>query len=1226
MFTVAKVVLFIIHLFLTCFLLLRFCSKWGFLYVQKLAYLFKKPYNPCIYQGFIVLLQQLSKPSIMKRTKVFYNVLILLATLLLTACQDQKGIPVVSSPEKNLVLSDHISNQKVMSICEDKYGQIWIGTFRGLNKYDGNQYHQYYCVDDSLGLPDNHITHIYRDSHNRLWVATVNGVCLYQANGNFNRVSINGTNKNIEKILEDKEGRIFFLTITDLYQYDENTNTAIIKLSKMLEKNCYNISCHIDRKDVMWIVTPYSVKGYRTQDLKLISQSPVQNYPIVSFLLDGHQLYLSGYNGMQLFDTNTRKWQHLPVALQGLQIPNDMVNCIHPYGAKGNLLLSTTKHGLFYFNAQEGTILPQSDKNFPFEVPDMQVNKMLTDSKGNLWLGSEDDGVKTIYRYKDMFNSMPALQRAIGKQPVLSVATDRNHHLWISTKKNGLLKYDAKSHKLTTIAGISCSDISSIEEDRDGNIWVSTLYGLNKIDGKTEKVTTYNEADGVKGFQFYDRASCKLSDGTLIFGGTQGLTIFNPQNVNTNQQISLLFETLKVHNEIMLPGKNGCIKESMEESPHIHLSYKQNSFSIAFSAIDYSDYKHIHYFYQMAGFDNTWIDAGNNNEAYYSNLPAGNYTFKVKMVGSNSDNTIAEKSILVSIAPEPWNSWWAWCLYLIIMGCVGFVIYRQKMRISIEKNMVQKAKDEKEQEQRINKMNMSFFANISHEFRTPLTMISGPVEQLCESESINKHDKLLLNIINRSVDRMLRLVNQLLDFNKLENDTLRLHVKQTDIITEMKRIMDLFIVNTEEKGITLNCHGLEGSYLMLLDSDKLEKIINNLMSNAMKFTPSGGKIDVSFDTGTTNKGEQIITITVADTGKGIPQNEVENIFKRYYQLNNQSTGTINWGTGIGLYYARSLAVLHHGDLKAGNRKDCQGAIFTVTLPTDESLYAANEKALLEQDQKMAFPLHDSQKVADKVSQDNSTDNRPKILIVDDDTEVVHYLRTLLASSYRIIYRFDAESALKATREEEPSLILSDVVMPGMSGYDLCKEIKQDIQLCHIPVILVTAKTTTENQVEGLNSGADAYVTKPFTPKVLLAMINSQLTNREKTKTILTNATETDKNVEEVLSPQDKLFMDELYHMMEQELANSELDVNKVTKLMHISRTKLYYKVKGLTGENPSVFFKTYKLNRAATLIVEGKYNISEIAYMTGFNTLSHFSTSFKKQFGCTPSEYSKKTY
>ncbi|MCW4084636.1 ligand-binding sensor domain-containing protein [Segatella copri] len=257
----------------------------------------------------------------MKRTKVFYNALILLATLLLTACQDQKDSPVVSSPEKNLVLSEHISNQKVKSICEDRYGQIWIGTFRGLNKYDGNQYHQYYCVDDSLGLPDNNITHIYRDSHNRLWVATVNGVCLYQANGNFKRVSINGTNKNIEKILEDKEGRIFFFTMTDLYQYDENTNTAIIKLSKMLEKNSYHISCHIDRKDVMWIVTPYSVKGYRTQDLKLIAQSPVQSYPIASFLLDGHQLYISGYNGMQLFDTDTRKWGGSPCSIARLANP-----------------------------------------------------------------------------------------------------------------------------------------------------------------------------------------------------------------------------------------------------------------------------------------------------------------------------------------------------------------------------------------------------------------------------------------------------------------------------------------------------------------------------------------------------------------------------------------------------------------------------------------------------------------------------------------------------------------------------------------------------------------------------------------------------------------------------------------------------------------------------------------------------------------------------------------
>ena len=1096
----------------------------------------------------------------------------------------------------------------------------------------------------------------------------------------------------------------------------------------------------------------------------------------------------------------------LPETLRNWKLAHDMVNQIHLYGKDG-LLLNTGKHGLWLLDSHK-QLVHQSDKNFPFDLGDMQVSKIFTDSKGNLWLGSEEDGIKTIYRYQDMFNGNLALQRSIGKQAILAVVPDQTNHLWIATKKNGiyvydlhskqaqqipyiyhngnddkknlitnifvdannyiwlanvenvhkckyedgrlsimesypifaamnfeqdkfgniwvstanvnifcisakdntvskkqlfpmtftfvpgllrlqnnnllvcafsepilemngntfdaqefkispedwkkcikrsvfiptktfqdskgniwlgtvsngLLKYDAHTRHIAPIRGLSCSDISSIEEDRNGNLWISTMYGLNKLDTKTGKVTSYKEADGIGGFQFNDRASCKLKDGTLVFGGTHGLTIFNPRNAMTNQSINLMFENLKVHNQLVQASEKGNIEESMEKAPHIHLGYKENSFSISFAAIDYSDYKRIHYFYQMEGFDNAWIDAGSNTEAYYSNLPAGCYTFKVKIVGNDTNHTIAEKSIKVSIAPEPWNSWWAWTLYILIAAGIGYNYIRFKQRINIEKEMARKAEEEKKQEQRINKMNMSFFANISHEFRTPLTMISGPMDQLCESTDISKHNKQLLNIINRSVSRMLKLVNQLLDFNKLENDTLQLHVKPCDIITEMQRIMDLFIVNAEEKGIALNCHGLEGTYLTWLDADKLEKIINNLMSNAMKFTPYGGKIDVSFDTKLDKQGKQWILITVADTGKGIPEKELGNIFKRYYQLNNQSTGTINWGTGIGLYYARSLAILHHGILTAANRKDCQGAIFTLKLPTHEGIYPDSEKKDLEEDKKMELSLSDPSNIANKLEQEKEDDTRPKVLVVDDDTEVVHYLRTLLGTTYRVIYRFDAESALKAIREEEPSLVLSDVVMPGLSGYELCKEIKEDIQLCHIPVILVTAKTTAENQVEGLNSGADAYVTKPFTPKVLLAMINSLLTNREKAKTILNNATETDKSVEEVLSPQDKAFMDELYKIMEQELANSELDVNKVTELMHISRTKLYYKVKGLTGENPSVFFKTYKLNRASALIVEGKYNISEIAYMTGFNTLSHFSTSFKKQFGCTPSEYSKKNY
>ena len=416
--------------------------------------------------------------------------------------------------------------------------------------------------------------------------------------------------------------------------------------------------------------------------------------------------------------------------------------------------------------------------------------------------------------------------------------------------------------------------------------------------------------------------------------------------------------------------------------------------------------------------------------------------------------------------------------------------------------------------------------------------------------------------------------------------------------------------------------------------DKLDKIVGNLLSNALKFTPNGGKVELCFDVITREEAARLFTLTdkdidtqyvkvaVADSGNGIPEEQLEKVFERYYQLDNQSKGTYNWGTGIGLYYARSLALLHHGYLKAGNRTEGSGAVFTLLLPVNDLSYTPEECTLPEEEQNKAFPIQTEEQYqlenTESIRQQKQT-----LLVVDDDTEVAHYLKALLSPVYKVVCRFDADSAFKAMSEEAPDLVLSDVVMPGRNGYDLCRQIKEDLQLCHIPVILVTAKATVENQVEGLNTGADAYVTKPFEPNYLLALIKSQLKNREKVRSLLSRSTQTDEIEENVLSPQDNTFMTELYHLMENELSNPELDVARMTELLKISRTKFYYKVKGLTGENPSVFFKTYKLNRAAKLIKEGKYTISEIADMTGFSTLSHFSTSFKKQFGTTPSEYSK---
>lgn len=655
-------------------------------------------------------------------------------------------------------------------------------------------------------------------------------------------------------------------------------------------------------------------------------------------------------------------------------------------------------------------------------------------------------------------------------------------------------------------------------------------------------------------------------------------------------------------------------------NPDINLKYDQNGFSISFAALDYSESERLHHYYKLDGFDQYWINAHNNKEAYYANLPAGTYTFRVRITQNDQSTIVGENAIRVIVHPAPWATWWAYTFYLIAGITILAFFIRAMWRIRAEKQAVLRAEQAKAQEQFINKMNMSFFANISHEFRTPLTMISGPISLLYSSSDITGENKNLLRIVQRSVNRMLRLVNQMLDFNKLENDTLKLKVRPTEIVVFLKELTDIFRVNAESKSITMITNGLEGSFIAWIDEDKIDKIFTNLMSNALKYTPAGGRINVNFDIVSGEDAVQAVKIEVINTGQ-IPDDKLEKIFERYYQISDEHGGIYNWGTGIGLYYARSLARLHHGSLTASNLKDDNKVMFTLIVPVGQSAYSEAERSHEQVNQLEAFPLEENPL---PVKPDPDLDKEKKtIMVVDDDSEVAYYLELLLGSDYQVVCRFNAESALEAITESVPDLILSDVVMPGKDGYWLCREIKESLQLCHIPVILVTAKTTIENQVEGLNVGVDAYVTKPFEPHYLMALIKSLLNNREKTRSLLSRSTQTDKMDENVLSPQDNMFMTELYHLMESELSNPELDVTRMTQLLKISRTKFYYKVKGLTGENPSVFFKTYKLNRAVELLKEGKYTISEIADMTGFNTLSHFSKSFKQQFGIPPSEYLK---
>lgn len=1340
--------------------------------------------------------------------------LFILSACLLTGCatHDHEGHrKLLETP----VITNDISNQKVTSFAEDVQGHIWIGTFRGLNRFNVYEYHQHFCTADEFTLPDNQVQCLYKDSHDRLWISTVNGMALYTEQDDFRRIPMDTRSRNSAQILESQDGRIFINTMVELAVYDEASQSFDTILSSVNGQMPAASQCFMQKSgEYLWLTSSTHLLKYDLATMQLAASVPVGGFPSCFNLLADDMIWMCSPGRIDIYDTSEGRFVETPEGLSSHRLFNKaQVSYIFQYGDA--VLLNTEKDGMFIYHMTEDVLYHQSEKGFPFEVPDVKITTMFLDSNDNLWIGTYDQGYHVIYAYEELFNNDNWLKSSLGHKSVVSVDCDSKDNLWISTLKdgfylynssssvfrkidlgrlynyeqaekmdigqvfvdskdkvwlsgnngvsrcrfngkdlvvektwpaffamaisedsdgriwigslgenvyyispddqlrtmktisspftftpyclplsdgtvlsasfqhglaqldgkanhsrqisiperqwqdcirrsvfvpvsmhqskdgtiwigtlaNGLFRYDLEANNLEHISGAPCLDITAIEEDEAGNLWVSTQYGLGKYDRQTKDFTNWFADDGIGGNQFYDRASCQLSDGRIVFGGTHGLTVFDPEYVTQIRDIPLYFEDLKIHNVLIRPGAGECIDKALTYNPVIDLEHEQNCFSISFAALEYGDYERVEYQYMLDGFDGHWIDANNNREAYYSNIPAGRYVFKVRIMNQDRSSVLAEKEIAVLIGPSVWFTWWAILIYMIIAAGIVALIVKVRRQVEIEKLAKQKAQQEKEQELKTNQMNMSFFANVSHEFRTPLTMILGPVSQLAESSKMTMENRRLLDIVQRNIYRMQRLVNQLLDFNKLENDTLKLKVRETDIIAQLNNLSDIFRVNAEEKGILFNTYGLEESFTIWADDDKIDKMCFNLLSNAMKFTPHGGKVELIMDVVTREEVEsdfslndkdtdaRWLKIQVKDSGPGLPEDQLEKIFERYYQLDHHSSVKSNWGTGIGLYFARTLAEMHHGYMKAANRKESVGAVFTLVLPVSETSYADNEKV---RDDSSRQPIYQTSSINYKVVQEVEEDqNRKTVLVVDDDADVIHYMRELLSSRYNVLSSFSADEAYTLIKEHAPDVVISDVVMPGKTGYDLCRKIRDNIQMSHIPVILLTAKAMVEDQVTGLDCGADAYVTKPFEPQYILALISSQLRNREKVKTMLSQSTDIEAIGEDALSPQDNAFMTELYQLMENYLSNSELDVARMTEMLHISRTKFYYKVKGLTGENPSVFFKRYKLNRAAQLLSERKYNVSEIADMTGFSTLSHFSTSFKKQFGVSPSEYIK---
>ncbi len=865
------------------------------------------------------------------------------------------------------------------------------------------------------------------------------------------------------------------------------------------------------------------------------------------------------------------------------------------------------------------------------QLTSANIAKRLSD--GRIVFGSLSGGISVITpstmteRHYDLPLDKPGLFSC------RDLTEGRDGTIWIATIGMGLLQLDLPTGEVTRHRAPNvCDDMSCLLADpSDGTIWIGTLNGLSHFDPTSGQFLTFYEADGVQGDEFFERCAIYGPDSTLVFGGKLGLTLFSPSQVTPQMSRRLKLSQVLVGSHILTPGYRGhgyaFETDATGEPQRITLPHDMENLRLCLSTLNYGDYSRPNIIYRLKGFDHDWQWAL-TPDITYSQLTPGSYSLEIQSKDQNG-NLLKALTFDICVTPSWWQSWWlTFIVYpLFVLGLLALAA-SASMRALRRRRRIRDSLREKVAIRYASDMNMRFFTNMAHEFRTPLTLISG-ANSLLSRTGRETGELRALDIITNNTHRLLRLVGQLLDFNKLEHDMLRLSVQPVRVPAIIGQLTQLYQLGFSEHGITLltDIQGLDEP--VWLDPDKYDKILGNLLSNALKFTPHGGSVTIS----TRIEGD-LLTTEVSDTGIGVPDNMLEAIFERYYQT---SEGAMKQNaTGIGLCYCRGLARLHHGTIVARrNTSAPQGTTFVLTLPVVREAYqdaeicsaiAGQQPAPAGSEANAPSSVVTGSTTAGTDKADNPADtSRPTILVVDDEPEMLQFLRLILQGHYNVVTRGSATEALAAMTQLKPDLIVSDVMMLGMDGLKFCQLLKEDVAYCHIPVILLTAKASLDERIEGLNVGADAYVTKPFEPAYLLALIRSMLDNRQRVQHLLVSTVSVPKTeTESSLSPQDADFMQKFYDYMSEHLADAELDMEQLPRTMMMSRSKLYYKVKGLTGQTPNAFFKTYKLNRAAEMIREGKEKLSYIAELTGFCGSSHFAASFKKQFGVLPSEYASR--
>lgn len=1148
-----------------------------------------------------------------------------------------------------------ISSNQISAIAEDNHGTIYVGTLTGgLFRYIPSQarFESIPYRDASIVLP---IKSLLFDSRKEQLLVGTDGLGMmyydirskklveyemFSAVFDFSRTKVHS-------LFQDKSGNLWVgLFQKGVFIAPNHPNKFQYWGAKSFYNNVIGSNCVMsvlkDKEGVLWVGTDndgvYAVDKNRKSRHYEIKTSYNGVAGTIMSMVEGDDatLWMASFlDGLIQFDKRSGNLNYIKNDLKG-RYNNASANKATSLAkdVHGRIWVGTNGAGVSVYDPSEGRYI----KQFLFHEEDSSgiannwVNTLMADGDSLIWIGTYG-GVSSVDVNTEKITTYRTRNGILPGNIVYAITRDRNRRVWFGTTEGlaGLNERTKTVEHYTVDDGLPGNVICGILEDENGALWVSTHTGISKFQRNEKRFLNHYSFDGLQGNEFSMGAAYKTRDGEMIFGGVGGVSAFYPSEIiEQRASIQLHLTRLNVLDQPVVSGQRSgrwtIFDEFIMDVDKIRLSHKDNMFSLEFSIFEFAAPERVYYRYKLEGLNDQWItNEQGNNRISFTNLSYGTYYLRVKAgIRENESN---EKLLTIVIYPPWYLSLVAKVIYFLLFSLLMIGVYRYiTERIKYRHEMIRR-----EHLEQVNEGKLQFFINISHEIRTPMTLILSPLEKLI-SENKDASLRQTYLLMYRNAQRIVRLINQLLDLRKIDKGLMFVKMRETDLIGFVDDIVTTFEYQAKKKNINLEFYHTMPELKVWLDMNNFDKVLVNILSNAFKFTPELGTISIMISTGVQKDIDgplkEYFQLAVSDTGIGLEEDKVEKIFERFFQIDH-SQSDVNFGTGIGLHLSRNLVELMHGIIFARNREDGPGSEFIIQMPIGSNHLSDLEK---ESATNLSTLTHSSvvenfQDTEESLFQPSRVSPRTdfKVLIVEDENEIRHYLHSELSSTYLILEATNGKQALEMTLKEMPDLVISDVMMPEMNGITLCKKIKSNVNINHIPVILLTARSSDEDKAEGFDIGADAYVVKPFNVELLKRRIASILVNRER---LMVNASDED-TLKRLIKPvklktADSVLIEKITKIINENLDNPELNVEMLADGVGMSRVHMHRKLKELTNLSARDFIKSIRLKQAAVLLVSDNYNISDVAFALGFSNLSHFSSAFREFYGLSPRDYVEK--